>query len=390
VTNGPAMPLAAVAFSARALAQAARRAGEPCLALDLFGDADTAEAAAGMTLVRGDLERGFDRGDLLGKLRSLRGRVAGVVYGAGFEGAPDLLEEIGGILPLVGNGAAAVRGVKDPAGLAVLFAQAGLPHPEIAQGALPRDGEWLAKVQGGSGGEHVTPADSHRQPDIPGDPRLYFQRRVPGEAVSALFLADGHRRALVIGLTAQWCSPAPAAPFRFGGCAGPVSLTESLARRIAQACDALVAMTGMVGLNSLDLLIDGDTVHAIEINPRPGATLDVFDALCDPPLWRLHREAALYGFLPDRVALGEGARAAAIFHAPARLYVDASLRWPAWVADRPAAGSEIEAGMPVCTVLASAPDAGVARRCAEERAAMLRSTLPFDDAGHSRRLRRNA
>jgi len=397
VTGGPAMPppLAAVALSARTLAQAARRAGEPCVALDLFGDADTAAAAVAMVPLRGDFGRGFDRGDLLGTLRSLRGRVAGVVYGAGFESAPDLLDEIGGILPLVGNGAAAVRRVKEPAALTALFAQAGLPHPEIARGPPPPDGgEWVAKQEGGSGGEHVVPADTfRRQPGVAGDPRLYFQRRVPGEALSALFLADGRRRALVIGFTVQWSSPTPAAPYRFGGCAGPVAPAASLARRIAQACDALVEMTGLVGLNSLDLLIDGDAaVHAIEINPRPGATLDVFDTLCAPPLWRLHCEAAIRGSLPDRVALRGGAsRAAGILHAPARLSVDTSLRWPAWVADRPAAGSEIEAGMPLCTVQASAADAGAARRRVEERARLLCSALPFDDAGHSRqRLRRNA
>jgi hypothetical protein len=385
--------LAAVALSARALAQAARRAGDPCVALDLFGDADTADAAVAMAPVRGDLDRGFDHGDMLGALRSLRGRVAGVVYGTGFESVPDLLDEIGGILPLVGNNAATVRRVKDPAGLAALFAQAGLPHPQIARGTPPEDGnEWLAKQEGGSGGEHVVPVDScPRQPAVAGDPRLYFQRRVPGEALSALFLADGRHRALVIGFTTQWTSPALSAPYRFGGCAGPAPLPDSVARRIARACDALVEMTGLVGLNSLDLLIDGDVVHAIEINPRPGATLDVFDALCEPPLWRLHREGAVRGSLPDRVTLREGARAACILHAPARLSVDASLRWPAWVADRPAAGSEIEAAMPVCTVLASAADAGAARRRVEERAHLLRSALPFDDAGDSRRRpRRNA
>jgi hypothetical protein len=47
--------------------------------------------------------------------------------------------------------------------------------------------------------------------------------------------------------------------------------------------------------------------------------------------------------------------------------------------------------MPLCTVQASAADAGAARRRVEERARLLLSILPFDDAGDSRRrLRRNA
>ena len=41
---------------------------------------------------------------------------------------------------------------------------------------------------------------------------------------------------------------------------------------------SLARSLGLRGLNSADFLIEGDNAWLIEINPRPGATLDLFDS----------------------------------------------------------------------------------------------------------------
>ena len=55
------------------------------------------------------------------------------------------------------------------------------------------------------------------------------------------------------------------------------SLGAAKAEEIARSVASITSELGLVGLNSADFLVSGDTVWLIEINPRPGATLDVFE-----------------------------------------------------------------------------------------------------------------
>jgi predicted ATP-grasp superfamily ATP-dependent carboligase len=121
-------------------------------------------------------------------------------------------------------------------------------------------------------------------------------------------------------------------------------------------------------LNSADFLVDGTEFHLIEVNPRPGATLDVFDdeAL---PLLGLHLWAVT-GSLAELPSAPRRRRAAAVLHA--RRPLVAPERLPDWVADRPAPGTLIATGDPVCTVLAEGPDA---RRMVQARLELLESAL---------------
>ena len=61
--------------------------------------------------------------------------------------------------------------------------------------------------------------------------------------------------------------------------------------RVAQCFD-------LKGLGSADFLVNGEDFHLLEINPRPGATLDIFDSEAEP-LLRIHLEAVLEQRLPD-------------------------------------------------------------------------------------------
>jgi predicted ATP-grasp superfamily ATP-dependent carboligase len=261
-------------------------------------------------------------------------------------------------VPLLGNSAATVAAVKDPLGFAALLRRLSLPHPET-RGQAPRSGAWLIKRQGGAGGAHIAPSAGSATA-----PPFYAQRRLGGEALSALFVADGSR-ARVIGLTRQWCHPAAVAPFRYAGAAGPVRLTAPLAAAIAEASTAITAATGLVGLNSLDILHRGEDFDVLEVNPRPGATLDVFSAL---PLWRWHC-AGLAGRLDDVAPASGPPRAAEILYAPTPIVIPPGFSWPSWTADRSPAGTLVAAGEPLCTLFAAgrgiaALRAGLGRRAA--------------------------
>ena len=56
------------------------------------------------------------------------------------------------------------------------------------------------------------------------------------------------------------------------------------------AAEAVCAALGLVGLVAFDFLLVGDAPILIEVNPRPGATLDVFDD-AGGALFRAHVDA---------------------------------------------------------------------------------------------------
>src|SRR3546814_16779668 len=86
--------------------------------------------------------------------------------------------------------------------------------------------------------------------------------------------------------------------FLFGGALQPAAIDDRVAQQVPGMLDAIAAEFGLVGLNSLDMLIDGDRYAVIEVNPRPGANLDMFDEVAGAPLFELHLQAC-DGHLPD-------------------------------------------------------------------------------------------
>jgi uncharacterized protein len=356
-----------VAISGRALAAAAHRAGERVIVADFFGDLDTRQIADWVALP-GSLQDGVDADGLRTLIAEWRHPLDGIVFGAGFEADPALLAELGRLAPILGNTPETIARVKDEREFARLLEQLHLPHPALSEG--PRRGEaWLRKRRGGSGGAHV----SHASGSPPREENEhYYQAFVPGRPVSALLVADG-RLSRVLGLSAQWTSPGGGTPFRYGGCAGPLQLPAETAARIDDACSAIAAATGLVGLNSVDMLLEGEAFTILEVNPRPGATLDIFDeAGLEHSLWRLHLDG-VGGLLPDSPPpRGRShVRGASVAYAPTGMRVPATFLWPDWTADLPAAQTELEAGDPVCTVFAEAQDIDAARELVERRGAMI-------------------
>ena len=351
-----------VAYSARALSSSAARAGFAPLAIDVFGDDDTRETSLACVKLDGGLGHGLEPGKLARAVQALidaHGPV-GLVYGAGFEHQPEALAAISGATRVFGNSAATLSAAKDPLALARVCDANGVRHPRIAFSTPDEPELWLRKKRGGAGGAHIAAAHGAS----PASPDCYFQRRVAGTSVSALFLANG-KKAEIIGLSMQWTAPAPDSPFRYGGAAGPVEVGQAEAADIARAVGVIASEFSLVGLNSADFLLSPDGVSLIEINPRPGATLDVFES-DEAPLFARHL-AACEGRLSP-MSRGMACKAAEIVYAPCELVVRKSVNWPDWAVDRSAPGTRIGAGDPLCTALASGATADLARTCARERA----------------------
>ena len=253
-----------------------------------------------------------------------------------------------------------MKRAKDPLALAQLCEANGFRHPPIAFAPPDEPELWLVKRRGGAGGSHIAPADDPNG----ASPECYFQRRVVGKSISALFLAS-RRKADVIGLSMQWTAPTPASPYRYGGAAGPVEVGLAEAEEIARSVTVIAAELNLVGLNSADFLVAPDAVRLIEINPRPGATLDVFDTH-ENPFFARHVAACEGRLTPT--SPGMAFRAAEIVYAPCDLVSRGGLDWPDWIVDRSPPGTRIAAGDPLCTALASGATVDLARMCASERA----------------------
>lgn len=366
------MDIALIALSARPLAASAARAGFAALSFDLFADLDTCAHTARCVRVHKKNGCSFDGDDLVQALHSLAPAGLPVVLGGGLEDDPALMARIAERNPILGNAPQVVRVLKDPLALAALCGHFKIPFPAVALDAdaarALEGGPVLEKKIGGAGGAHIRRRDGGDvSPPAPGH---YLQREVSGESLSILLLANG-TSARVVGASRQWRTEDAEHPFRYGGAAGPVALPEPFAEAMYQAALNIVLSCGLVGLLSLDFVVASDGWFLVEVNPRLGATLDIFDVDPMPPLLGLHL-AACGGRLPEGLPAPAQAHAAGIVYA-ARDMVVPQDSWPDYVADRPPAGAAIAKGSPLCTIRATGPTAEIAEaRMRERRDTLLR------------------
>jgi uncharacterized protein len=365
--GGTGRPFLVIAQSARAIAMAGRRVGQPIVTIDFFADADTQELAVEAVRYEGDWADGFRSSLLCPLIEAVvirHGPPAGVILGSGFEDRPELIDIIGEKWPLCSMSGSVVAAVKSPEMLSAACRDIGIPFPEIAR-HVPEEGHWVVKRVGGTGGVHVTV----KSPG-PIEHDAYSQKYVAGCQMAALCIGDG-RRSEVLALSEQWTAPLPDAPYRFAGVLGPVHLTNRTAAEIADAAMGLARHFGLRGLFSLDLLVGEGGWWLTEINPRIGASIDVLDRF-ETALFAAHVAAFQDGWPP--IGAGDATiRACQVVFANEAndgISVD---NWPDWVRDRPARGASIEAGAPIATVFAQAPTVAECRERLAERVAWLKT-----------------
>ncbi|MCJ2053261.1 ATP-grasp domain-containing protein [Methylobacterium sp. J-070] len=363
------------AQAGRALAEAARRAGLRPYVADLFGDSDTLALAEAHEMLPGRLGAAPD-GDAtlaaLDRLAAMAGPSVGLILGSGFEDAPGLVARLAGRHRLIGASADTLAALKDPQAFARLCARLGVPHPAIATEPPADPAGWLLKRGGGSGGTHIRSATRSRAPE-----GHYFQTRVPGRPHALNFVADG-RTIRILAITEQWCAPTPIRPYRYAGAlvrgvGETPALPGGTVDAIADGTERIVAATGLRGLGSADVLVDGSGWWLTEINPRPGATLDVLDRRATP-LLAAHIAACL-GTMPDLGPSPADAAAAQICYADREHAPVPHVAWPDYVRDRPRSGSVVRRDAPLCTVLAEGADRTEACALLETRTARLRAGL---------------
>jgi uncharacterized protein len=356
------------AIAGRMLAHSARRGGYDVDVMDLFDDLDTRRYAKRSRVVvgRDGGLGGFDHEAFVLALREWResadGDYAGAVYGSGFEDATDLLCKLRSACRLFGNTPETVERMKNPREFFPLLDELGIPHPEVAFAAPRRAGRWLRKRIGGSGGAHVAEAGA-RSNTQEGE---YFQRFVEGAHYSVSFLANG-RRARIIGFNEPWTVALGDWSYCYAGAISHVAIPCGVRAEVEARLDALVAATGLIGLNGMDFAIDArGGYHVIEVNPRPSGTLDLYDADWPQGLFHWHLRAS-DGELPGALPARQTIRAHAVVYTRMSFDLPRNLEFPPWCSDIPKTGATFAPGMPVCMVHAEGTDHGTVKRRIFER-----------------------
>ncbi len=287
-------------LSVRLMAQSARRAGYEVMALDAFGDRDTREAAVAWHDIGTGQGARLDGAHLLARLADLHLRPAeaawpmGWIAGTGFEALPEVLAQGVELLPLLGTAPPAQAALRCPGAFFAALDALGLPHPATQLQRPEQPEGWLFKDFGSSGGWQVRAAQA--APPAP-PPQAYYQQWAPGESMSCLFIANG-RAARVLGHQRQLMAPLGARPCVWHGVLGPLAVPEPVGAVLDQALAALVPHFGLRGLASLDYLLDGHSVRLLECNPRPSASMALYEGAAEPSLIDAHVQACLWGELP--------------------------------------------------------------------------------------------
>jgi predicted ATP-grasp superfamily ATP-dependent carboligase len=315
---------------------------------------------------------GFRTKPLIAALDSLAAAApsppVGLVLGSGFEDKPRLIAALAGRYRLLGNDAVVYKNSKDPARFFSTLDELGIAHPQT-QSTPPAEPEgWLTKRIGGSGGRHirVCSADSATRP------RRYFQKQLSGDrlSVGGVFgAAPAH-----LARTRQWMTPSAEQPFRFGGAVSMPDITPDLRQQLESAATRVASAFNITGMASFDFIVSGETPHLLEVNPRPGASLDVLDDDTGA-LFRAHLAAC--GGATSSTAPREprNARAMAILHADRAGLTLGAFPWPEWSADRGPPGTFIPKGAPLASVFAEAATADAAEALARARLAELEDLI---------------
>ena len=397
--------------SARALATSAARAGWHVYAADLFCDLDLQAVAQAAVAVAHASD-----GDAAGYPWSLLSAVAEFppdaawCYTGAIENHPDLVDAIARVRRLAGNTADCIRRLRDPADVAAAAGAAGLAFPETCRSpdGVPRDGTWLVKPLAGAGGRGIrrwTPAvavESGIGHGAMPRPISVWQRFVSGTPISAAYCFS-RRRSQLLGASRQligepWCH---AGPFAWCGgvtlhAAGGMPEGTHLGAALERLGGVLAERFQPVGLVGVDLVVDANGhLTVIEINPRPTASMELFErsgagsiagrhlaacgcaAVSDSPCEHLPLEptstwakAVLFAAAPTAVST-------TLIDALAREsdpWTRADGGWPA-LADVPVPGQTIPAAAPVVTIFAVSRSADDAVPILRDRVARIDALL---------------
>ena len=322
------------------LAQAAYREGYKVVVIDCFADSDTCLYADKVIRVAS-----LSVKHLTSALTAcLNFTITMVVYGSGFETFPESLRFLQSQFELIGNTPAVFDVVQNKFTFFNVLQRLNIPYPltEFSYPAQPRPFVWLTKPLIGQGGIGIKKRLC--LPSKESSPAFYWQQYLEGDACSVLFLSDGQRVQL-LGFHQQLIHPTQENPFIFKGVCVAENFSNEQQFEICDWLAQLVLYFGLRGLNSLDFIRTSQGCYVLEINPRPSASLQLYDA----PIFTAHLNACRQSL--NDATIPRIHEAYQIVFAEQSVLINAHFQWHVWCHDKPNEGAIISKNRPICSII---------------------------------------
>jgi methenyltetrahydromethanopterin cyclohydrolase len=359
------------------LAQAVKNAGLRPLVVDLFADLDMQDYAEDFRQVKSLAEQ-----DLVSAVDYFieRYAVTRVIYGSGFECHPQSLCYLNSRLIILGNHPDIFARQQDKQAFFSTLDQLNIPHPEVVFSAPAGFDDWLLKPMQGQGGVGIrryhpddnvddcmdargtnprmeeVEQDMEQLPRAIAEDSVYWQKFQAGTPHSVLFLADG-QQVQVIGFNRLWSVRlSETQEFVFSGVINNADLADAHKAVITDWLNQMVPAFGLKGLNSLDFIHGDDCSYVLEINPRPSASMQLYDK----DLLGRHIQsyegavgATLVALTPETGRLKSPPQTGyQVVYAEHDLIIPDQFEWPEWCMDLPESGDMCRAGQPICSIIA--------------------------------------
>ena len=260
------------------------------------------------------------------------------------------VEDLNVALPVSGTLPETAHRFLDKLVMQEFFERAGLPVPPLC-----KDNDYPAFIKPlrGAGGwrnqlvQNALEEEAWNQ--IWDEPVPYLrQQPVDGIPCSVSCVADG-TRACALAVNAQLLRGGDGEKaFGFSGSVTPFDTDQSAA--LITIAEQAAGLSGCVGSVGVDLMLNGDQIHIIEINPRFQATVDTVERSTDASVFAYHM-AACAGNLPTEMPRPKQVAVRSVLFADRDLVVGDDLKTlaPA-IADIPWPGTEIQEGSAILSV----------------------------------------
>ncbi len=314
------------------LAELAYKANYKVIVIDLFADQDTLAMAEQVCQVE-RLALSEVRSAI--ELLQLHFKIRLVLYGGGLEGQQSTLVWLAKNFQIAGNTPKVFEQFRNKKEFFSQLNKFNIQYPESCFSPPKDASRWLIKPVDHVGGIGI------RRSSKGAGTNEYYQRFCLGQAGSVLFCADG-QQAQVIGFHRQW--PLNQNNFTFAGIIHDQILPEIEQERVTGWIEKLVGYYHLQGLGSLDFIWDGQRCYFLEINLRPPASVMLYPEL---DLISAHISGQFSTNVKD-----SSIRAMQVIYAVQPSQVKFLVKWPEWSFDRPENNVCIQAGQPICSIMA--------------------------------------
>jgi methenyltetrahydromethanopterin cyclohydrolase len=326
------------------LAQQVKEAGFSPLIIDCFADADSQRLALETIKVESLALKHLTAAlSILKKTDS----VIHVIYGSGFESHSKSLEYLHENYTVLGNTASVFNAIQDKVSFFSTLNDLNIPYPKSSF-QLPKinpqiDRDWLIKPICSEGGLGIR--KFNKKCHVPDS--YYWQEVVEGVAMSVLFVADSSEF-VIHGFHQQYSLCIGDNEYVFSAIISLVDVDDGITQTVSIWLEKLVSRFSLKGVNSLDFIYTEDQCYVLEINARPSASMQLYNN----HLIIEHIKCFIAGTRIERSEKIKDCRGYCLIFAESECKINEHVIWPKWAADIPQAGSIINTGMPICSIIA--------------------------------------